>query len=101
MGLQVELLMGHLSMTWDEQPTADLRLLLGAAVAHTETQLGFALDDVAEFPRGLPDDVKLAVFMLAAHWYAQRESVVVGMTAQTVPHGYDDVIRSRRRWTFG
>ncbi|WAJ30955.1 head-tail connector protein [Antarcticirhabdus aurantiaca] len=94
----------HLNMTADEASAVGsqvLRRLLAAAEAHTEAQLGFKLDDEAEFPGGPPHDVEQAVFMLAAFWFEQRESVLVAVSAQITPHGYDDIIRSHRSYTFG
>jgi len=78
-----------------------LARMLVAAEKHTEAQLGFALDDETEFPDGTPEDVEQAVLMLAAWWYEQRESALVGVTAQTVPHGYEDIIRNHRNCTYG
>lgn len=103
MALDVGRLAEHLNMTPDETSVVGsefLHGLLAASTAHTQAQLGFKIDDPAEFPDGTPADVEQAVLMLAAHWFAQREaSTVVAMIP--VPFGYDEVIRSHRRWTFG
>lgn len=104
MTLDEAALQAHLNMTADEVAHLGegfLAGLLSAAKAHTEAQLGFKLTDTEEFPDGAPDDVKHAVLMLGAHWFGQREATVVGVTMQTAPLGYEDIIRSHRRWTFG
>jgi hypothetical protein len=104
MALTVDVLREHLNMTVGEADAIDaavLPRLLAAATAHTETQLGFKMDDAEEFPAGAPADVEQAVLMLAAFWYENRESVLIGVSAQAVPHGYDDIIGSHRSYTFG
>jgi uncharacterized phiE125 gp8 family phage protein len=44
-----------------------------------------------------PEDIKLAVRLLVAHLYLNRETVVVGVTANEVPFGVDALIRDHRR----
>jgi hypothetical protein len=80
---------------------AMLPRLLDAAVAHTERQLGFKLNDTEQFPEGAPADVEQAILMLAAHWYENREASIVGVTAQAVPFGFDEIIREHRSYTYG
>jgi len=80
---------------------AMLPRLLDAAVAHTERQLGFKLTDTKQFPEGAPADVEQAVLMLAAHWYENREASIVGVSAQAVPFGFDEIIREHRAYTYG
>jgi uncharacterized phiE125 gp8 family phage protein len=43
-----------------------------------------------------PEDIKLAVRLLVAHFYLNRETVVVGVTANEVPFGVDALIRDHR-----
>lgn len=100
MALSLSVLKEHANITG----TADdavLSRMLAAAKAHTERQLGFALDDEAEFPDGTPDDVEHAVLMLAAHWYENREASIVGVAAQSLPFGFAEIIAERRRYSFG
>lgn len=75
--------------------------LLIAAAAQTAADLGFAVDDSVEFPGGTPADVEHAILMLAAHWYENRETTLVGVTAQSVPFGYEDIVRNHRSYTYG
>ena len=47
-----------------------------------------------------PADLQQAMLMLVSHWYENRDSVVVGATAQNVPFGYWDLLKSHRKWCF-
>lgn len=98
MALSVEVLREHLN----DVPDADsvLDRILAAAIAHTERQLGFEIDDATEFPDGTPADVEQAVLMLGAHWYENREASVIGVSAQSVPFGYREIVAEHRKYTF-
>ncbi|GGX11173.1 hypothetical protein GCM10007242_16550 [Pigmentiphaga litoralis] len=43
-------------------------------------------------------DVEQAALLLVAHWYANREAVVVGVTAATVPLGFESLLWYRKRF---
>lgn len=45
----------------------------------------------------VPAPLKVAVMMLAAHWYASREAVSTGANPATVPLGFDAIIAPYRR----
>lgn len=45
----------------------------------------------------VPSRVKLAVLLLVAHWYQNREAVNVGNITSMMPLAFDDVIRPLRR----
>lgn len=45
----------------------------------------------------VPDDVKHAMLLLIAHWYATREAVNVGNIVTTVPMGVDPLLCNHRR----
>lgn len=78
-----------------------LTRLLAAARRHVEGQLGYALDDDGQLPDGIPADLEHAVMMIAAHWYENRESVLVGVSAQDLPAGAGDIIANHRSYSFG
>jgi uncharacterized phiE125 gp8 family phage protein len=59
------------------------------------------LGDEGVLPDGAPADLEHAVYMLAAHWYENREASLVGVTAQVLPIGMTDIIAEHRRYTFG
>lgn len=88
----------NISGTGDD---ALLTRYIAAAKARIEASLGFKIDDVERFPTGTPDDLELAVLMLAAHFYENREASLVNVTAQILPLGVTDIIADYRNYTFG
>lgn len=48
----------------------------------------------------VPEDLKLAVLQIAAHWYERREAVVFGDAGQAMPYGVDDILQEYREWSF-
>lgn len=75
-----------------------------AAIAFTSHQIG-ALDPETSEPVALswdtaPADVREAILMLGAHWYENREAVLVGVGANMMPLGYHDLLLAHRRWVF-
>ena len=97
--LRAQINMGALD--GDEIDEAVLPQVLAAAQAHVERILGFALDDTDELPDGAPADLEQAVLMVAAHWYENREAVLIGVTGQEVPFGAAQIIGEYRKYTFG
>lgn len=93
-------LKAHCNVTGSDDD-AVLTRLLAVASAHVERLLGFALDDEQRLPGGAPADLEHAVLMLAAHWYENREASLVGVVAQLLPLGVQDMVREHRRYTFG
>lgn len=53
-------------------------------------------------PADVPEALRVAVMMHAAHLYATRESVAVGsgIGVAEIPHGHGDLIRDYRVWSF-
>jgi Phage gp6-like head-tail connector protein len=89
----------HLNVTI----TADDAMLtdkITAAQECVENFVGAKLDDAHEFPDGTPEPLKEAVRQLAAHFYENREPVLVGVTAQTLPLGVFDLVGPYRKWVF-
>ncbi|CAB4177361.1 Phage conserved hypothetical protein [uncultured Caudovirales phage] len=41
---------------------------------------------------GVPEDYLMALMLLVAHWYENREAVVTGTIATTLPLAYDDLL---------
>jgi len=46
------------------------------------------LADAADDAINAEDDIELAVLMMAGHWYANREAVVIGTIVATVPFAF-------------
>ena len=72
-----------------------LNIHLAAATASVNNDIG-ALIAVTYDTAG--PALQLAVLMKAAHFYENREAVVVGVTASLMPFGYYDLIAPYRVW---
>lgn len=100
MALSLNDLKAHCNVTGNGDD-AVLTRLLAAAQKHVERQLGYALSDTAVLPTGAPADLEQAVYMLASHYYENREALLIGVSAQVLPLGVADIIAEHRRYTFG
>lgn len=100
MALELDTLKEHCNVTGDDDD-AVLTRLLTAATKHVERVLGFLIDDADQFPDGTPEDVEQAVYMLAAHWFENREASIVGVSAMPLPMGVSDILDNYRVFTFG
>ena len=49
---------------------------------------------------GTPAPINEAVLQLAAHLYENREATLVGVTAQSLPFGFLDLLASYRAFAF-
>lgn len=95
----------HLAFT-DDLGTLDdalLGRLILAAERHIDRLLGFGMEDAAAaeaagFEDGVPEDLRLAVTQLAAHWHENREAA--GGAMQELPFGVSEIVREYRGWTF-
>lgn len=47
-----------------------------------------------------PADLRQAIMMLAAHWYENREGVLVGIRGEDLPFGFHEILLAYRRWVF-
>lgn len=100
MALSLEDLKSHCNVTGhDDDPV--LYRLMEAARRRVEGLLGYTLDDEDALPGGAPADLEHAVYMLAAHWYENREASLVGVSAQALPFGIREILADYRRYTFG
>lgn len=77
-----------------------------AAQNHLENLLGFRIEE--RFPSAgdppastVPPGLKECVCQLAAHWYENREATLVGVNAQVMPLGVDDIVNEYRDWSWG
>ncbi len=59
-------------------------------------------DDAGSPPSStVPEPIRTAIKLHAAHLFANRESVLVGDSgARMLPHGYDGLIQNFRMWSF-
>lgn len=101
----VDQLKQQLNLT-DDLGTGDDALLgrkIEAAQDHLERLLGFRIEESygGSGQSAIPPALVEATCQLAAHWYENRESAVVGVTAQALPFGLADIVREYREWSFG
>lgn len=89
---------------------AYLQMLLQAATRHVEVCIQKTLVPLAgwdpaaegaESKQPLTDDLRLAVLFLIGHWYANRESVVIGTITSEVPLTFDALIQQYRPTIIG
>ena len=79
--------------------------LISAAKDWLEAQLGYKL--VNRFTTGSPATLNIppaldhAVLLMVAHWYANREATLVGVSAASLPMGVSDIVQDYRDWTWG
>ncbi|MBV2144410.1 head-tail connector protein [Falsochrobactrum sp. TDYN1] len=94
----------QLNFTADQGVNDDALLSrkLKAAQNYIESLLGFKLEetyggaDQEEAPAALVE----AIYQTAAHWYENREAVLVGVSAQDLPFGVWPIVNEFRRWSF-
>jgi uncharacterized phage protein (predicted DNA packaging) len=85
------------SFTLDDSYLTDL---IAAVENIIETDIRESLDDVAgdyAIPKGLVHAAK----MLVAHFYENRETVVVGVSVNKLPLAYEHLIEPYKNWTIG
>lgn len=79
------------------------RLLL-VAEGHIGRLLGYGLEAAVVaategFEDGVPEELRHAVLMLAAHLYANREAAA-DLEVREVPFGVREIVEGWRGWTF-
>lgn len=100
MALQLTDLKAHCNVTSNDDD-AVLTRLLAAATTHIERLLGFKLADTVALPEGPPADLELAVLMLAADWFENREASITGTIIAAIPFGVAQIVAEHRNYTFG
>lgn len=75
---------------------------ISAAQNHIERLLGFEIADRfgGEDQPDIPPALVEAVKQLAAHWYENREPVVVGHGIAVLPFGVQEIVAEYREWSF-
>ncbi|HBP0992571.1 TPA: phage gp6-like head-tail connector protein [Pseudomonas aeruginosa] len=74
---------------------------VAAALSHVEQHCDCRLvegEPAAPDEIGLTPDVWQAVYLLVAHWYANREAVALGTSATSVPLGVERILWYRKRF---
>lgn len=114
--LELEIIKPHVHVELDEDAEdALLETYATAAQRYVENHIGRTLyassTDVPKDPETneptdesalvLDDDITTAMLLLIGHWYANRESVVVGTITSEVPMAVDALIIPYRHYHFG
>lgn len=92
----LEMLKRQLNLVGTAEDDAQLSLYLETAIEMTRKQIGAETLDFDEAPAPL----KLAICMLGAHYYENREATIAGMGINPLPFGYLDICASYRTWEF-
>ncbi len=95
--VELEHVKENLNVTSADDDALITRLIEGAE-SHINRLLGFKME--AEYPDGVPADLKLAISQLVGHWYENRESTLVGVSIVEVPFSVRDIVREYRMWSF-
>jgi uncharacterized phage protein (predicted DNA packaging) len=95
MTVTVALLKAQLNLAGSDDD-ALLAHKIAAAQAWIEDQIGVVFAEIDPLPATLDE----AVLQLAAHWYENREAVLVSAGASEIPFGVRDLIRPYREWEF-
>lgn len=80
-----------------EEDDAIVATLIAAAEAYALRYTGEFLEEGEEYP----DDFKLAVLMLVGTYFNNRESVLVGKSAQEMPFGVREILKGLRMQRTG
>ncbi|GGO55222.1 Phage gp6-like head-tail connector protein [Roseovarius pacificus] len=75
---------------------------IDAAQNHIERLLGFRIEATfgGEGQDPVPPVLVEAVLQLAAWWYEQRETAIVGNAVNDVPFGVSEIVNEYREWAF-
>jgi Phage gp6-like head-tail connector protein len=75
---------------------------ISGAQDHIERLLGFKIEasygGTGQDP--IPPSLIEAVSQLAAHWYENREAVLVGVNASQLPLSVQEIVTEYRTWSF-
>jgi uncharacterized phage protein (predicted DNA packaging) len=93
----------HLNITFDDDD-ALLANKLAAAKQAIAGFIGAPLDSTTfpeeTYPDGIPEPLCEAVRQLAAHFYENREPVLIGESTNQVPFGIFDLVGPYRGYVF-
>lgn len=94
--LSLDRIKNHCHIELDQTDEDDeLMLLEMAARLHTQNKLRRPIDDT------VGEHVKVAMLVLIAYWYRNREAVIVGTIAQIAPLAYDMLLAPERDFPPG
>lgn len=97
MAVDIESAKAHLNLTTSDDDALVTRLI-AVAQDWLESQLGYRLAD--EYPDEVPVALEHGIFLMVAHFYANREASLVGVSAAPLPLGICDIVNDYRRWSW-
>lgn len=80
------------TMTDDDPLLLDLEM---AAHLHVENLIRRTID------AAVGENIKLAMLLLIAHWYRNRESIITGTLVATMPHAVEALLAAERDYPLG
>lgn len=89
----------HLNLSADEID-GGVRAHLNSLSAGARAFIFKRTGDFSDTDTGVPADVKMAIMLLAAHWYACREAAVVDHLS-AIPFGVESLIAPYEGFYFG
>lgn len=97
--IALPLIKAHLRIDGDDEDLL-ITAYLDAAVEYVQQHCDRRLVEVPESAdqMALTKDVEQAILLLVGHWYANREEVVVGVSATQVPMGVQALLWTRKRF---
>ena len=75
--------------------------LIEAAISHIQSDINKPLVAEEEEGKTHTPALKLAALLLIGHWYTNREAVVTGTIATTLPLAYESLIHPYREIVVG
>ena len=90
-------LKAQLNIIEDDSENDLLNGMIADALDHTGAAIG--ADAQLSYDE-LPGGLRRAVLMLAAHFFENREAVLVGIGSNELPMGYADLIAPHQKWVF-
>ena len=75
--------------------------LIEAAISHIQSDINKPLVMTGEEGLSLTPALRMAALLLIGHWYTNREAVVTGTIATTLPLAYESLIHPYREIVVG
>ena len=75
--------------------------LIDAAISHIQSDINKPMVAAGEEGQVLTPALRLAALLLIGHWYTNREAVVTGTIATTLPLAYESLIHPYREIVVG
>lgn len=98
MAVDLESAKRHLNITTDIDDTL-IEAQIAAAKDWLDRQLGYSV--ATKYANAVPPALDQCVLLMTAHFYANREATLVGVSATPLPFGVIDIVNDYRSWSWG